>query len=434
MKFQYSVSYITSRTFGTCDGNGTYDGVFGILQRQEAEIAITPVPMFTIDSRYPFPVVINRITAEWETNIASYQDPPLSGRDRDIVESLLALNLIPSILYVLSMFVIVLMLTIYFRRTKKMVRASHTLWDILSVALKQPYSDDNYRTLTAKLLMITFVIGALFVTILYNSMFGTDLTVELRQPPIETLVDILTSDKNPAFETSSGLHIIGFKRASVDSVRGQIWKRTKKRDLYGEEGMVQMAVFMQRSDRNLALIGPSIPIQIVRHVSCGLNPKLAKGLYVSSHSFQTWTHGIASATNARPEVVRLMSRISGRAMETGFNTNMERYSGYDIAATVVSDVTFQIARCLDGQDGSVEKPIVLQVVLDNMDILLFRGVFGLFVIATIVLYCEKLIRISGRQRHLWLTPVVKRTRPRIVTYGRNVITQQIEIKNVVIWK
>ena len=381
------------------------------MQRHEAEISIQPVPIFKLDTRFPFPVQIDKIVAEWETNIASYLDPPISGRDRDIVESLLALKPIPSILYLLSVIVIVLMLTIHFRLIKKPTTAA---WDVLSIGLSQSYQDSNYRHFLAKLSILTFIIGALFVNILYNSMFGTDLTVEYHQPPIDRLTDLLESDKNPAFETKSSLYN-EYKKAPSDNLYGQVWKRINaNRDIYDEQGMVRLAMFMRRSDRNLAMIGPRVSLDIVRHISCAIDPRLAKSFHISHHNIRTWLHGVASATNARPEVVRLVSRISGRAMERGFQTHMDRHSGYDMAMSFYGDdVRFQITRCINGLDGSVENEAVILLKLRDMNMLLFRVGLGLLVIAAAILVSEILRNVTHRRKRL----VLKRRRPQIDKNG-----------------
>ena len=254
-------------------------------------------------------------------------------------------------------------------------------------------------------------------TLFYNCSFTTDLTVEIQQEPIETLEDILNSDRNPAFDSATELYKIWFRKAPADTINGQIWARTTQGHIYDQSGMPEFAKNMHRDKENLALICASIPLKIMHHASCLFDPKSASRFHISHHNLQSWLHGIASATNARLDVVRRLNFIAQRAMEAGFNQHMEDHAGVDIArwtcnlACGENDETnfeHRLSKCLAGIDESSgsEKNLDIIVSLRHMTRLLTRDYVGFSSLAGLLLMTELL------GRHIRLRPkrVVRKMR------------------------
>ena len=397
-----SLTYVPEPNFGTCDDNGNCDGVIGVLQRHEAEVSIVGVPLIAINPRFPMPINVNRFVAQWDTTIASYTDPPISVRGRDVDESLFVFGRVICWLYLVTLMVVYLVYKVRIRlRRRRRLRRFPLCWQIVALILNQ----DTFVLQKLRPLLTCLIMFSMLFTFLYNCSFTTDLTVEIQQDPVETLEDLLKSDRSPAFDSATELYKIWFEKAPSDSVNGQVWARTSHRHIYDQSGMPMFARQMRRDHEHLALICPSVPLKIMHHASCIFDPQSASRFYISRHNLQSWLHGVASATNARSEVVRRLNFIAQRAMETGFNTYLEDHAGLDIArwtcnlACGENDETnfeHRLNKCVEGIDGSGDDEENLDIVvgLGHMTQLLTRDFPRCLTLAGLLLIMELFIRTS----------------------------------------
>jgi len=408
-----SLTYVTEPNFGTCDDNGVCDGVTGVLQRQEAEVSIIGVPLNVIDHRFPMPFNVNRFVAQWETTIASYTDLPISVRGRNVDESLFVFGRLICWLYLVTLMVVYVLFKIQLRRHQSH-RKFALCWQILALILGQ----DTFKIRILRPLLSYLILFLMVFTILYMCSFTTDLTVEVQQDPVETLEDLLESDRSPAFDSATEIHKILFEKAPPNSINGQIWARTTQNHIYDQSRMPTFASQMRQDQENLALICPSIPLKIIHHASCIFDPQSASRYHISRHNLQSWLHGVASATNARPEVVRRLNFIAQRAMETGFNTYLEDHAGLDIArwtcnlACGENDETnfeHRLYECIAGIDesGDNEEKVDIVVSFDHMARLFKRDYVGWSTFAWFLLMIELFRRNREKRRAIGVSKLFR---------------------------
>ena len=184
-----------------------------------------------------------------------------------------------------------------------------------------------------------------FFVIFYGNQFSTDLTVSMPLKPINTFEQLLESDKSPAFDVPTGLYQVFFERAPFGSIYQKIWTRTSKTHIYEGDELVNINQYMRKDEANIAFIGPDLPLNLVRHVSCVSDPfrldinyiyqlksnmnvfASASDFYMSSDNLLTWLLIGAISKKASIEVRSRMELIYQRGFEVGLNDYLFKFSG-----------------------------------------------------------------------------------------------------------
>lgn len=307
----------TSDTFGVADDRGHYDGILGLLQRQEADFSLAYMSLFSIDNRFPPPVKVGPMMTQWQMTIVSSRDPPKLSWELDIGDSIV--NCIQP--EVLTVCFLALLIAIAFCKTSR--TSSHDCVNLLAIILKQS-ATLRRQTLSMSFMMVPFLLGYYQVHIMYSNMCATDLTVTVESPPIDNYEDLLASDKRPAFDTATRSFKNFFEKASPETVQGKIWSRTSKSNIYSQEKLAQLGQLTHRDHDNIALIGPDYALKIVRAISCGVNADMAKDIYLSRQELQTWSLAMFHATNLSNDHRVVLEAIFTLTTEVGLVAFIER--------------------------------------------------------------------------------------------------------------
>jgi len=114
----FSMSYVRADSYGVVNkSSGEYDGIYGVLQRDEADMAIVPMPFaLGIDPRYDSPMLVGAAQHQWDTVIASHE---VTFKEQKVFvdDSLLAFKANVVLLFVVLSLLIVVLL-VFHRRMK----------------------------------------------------------------------------------------------------------------------------------------------------------------------------------------------------------------------------------------------------------------------------------------------------------------------------
>ena len=122
------------------------------MQRGEADFTLTQMPTFLVDSdQVETPVVPGPVTANWKTTIASHTDPPSSGTNRDIDESLFVFNYDVVAIYILLCATIWMLIKWSLKKLTIVIRIPQKpqlrlAWDMMAMMFSQLTNFDRYST------------------------------------------------------------------------------------------------------------------------------------------------------------------------------------------------------------------------------------------------------------------------------------------------
>lgn len=313
ISYYFSVTLLGDEHFGQMTSDGNYDGIFGALQRNETDVTLTNMPMSSLDARYPSPVIPGPFNDQWLTRILALAESTGRTKSVDLEESVLIIKQ-PAILLYSLLFIAIYQLAgrvcEKFLKTsnssQQLASKSRLIWDLIRIICRQPISFMPYKSYARQGFIFNFSVALMWLFLLYNNLFSTDLTIEDPLIIMDTLEQVLHSKWTPGFEGASSMYQ-HFKKAPNGTMEYELWQRSATELPNGTNllsGLDVGNIFNILRNRQMALIGPDMPLSIGKAIGCNFEKEdISKTPMVFSKSaFLPWYHGAAHSPYSTAEI------------------------------------------------------------------------------------------------------------------------------------
>lgn len=282
-----NLTVVPDNSFGSLNKmTGRFDGIVGAIQRNESDYTLTPNTIdFSGLADHGHGVLLTMFLDQQSYTIASTPNEGTGRKILKIYESFFILDL-PSFLSTAISFMVLicwfnlLCLILHWilnskgkRRLK--IKHSNLIWFLYCVLTHQSLPSNIPITRSHKILLIVGRYSIFLLMSIILSGMRTEMVIFIPPPLINSLQDLLASNKTIIFDTASQVSEI-LKSSPKNSIENQIYSKAKEEAILLNEGPVfdvrDPSLFIPSLEKvvkgNRAYISLEIPIRIYSAVHC----------------------------------------------------------------------------------------------------------------------------------------------------------------------
>lgn len=330
----------TSIKVGDADGNGNYDGVYGLLQRNESDFSVFPLAFEALRGTCECPVKVISLTGDTKYSIVTN---PIYNRTMilsDIEDSISAIKPGVMLFYLILFFVIRGLITSArgsFTWERNKIQRNHNkrlTWNMFRLILKQG-SNIKFALSIQSLLFSTYELSIAILIVLYVNHISADLVSYNKPHLLNSLQDVWNAGNDVKISFTEATNVAGlFKNCPNDSLARKLYERSLSQWTSTDSNFLNYHLFPSQEmlkgpdlikEHKMALFALDIPVRILLGLECKniLNPDdpplKYSSLHVSKESFLKEQFVMVTSLSINPELELRLTKYNRRMMDHGLH-------------------------------------------------------------------------------------------------------------------
>ena len=340
---------------GKCIKGKCY-GVIDMIRQEKSDFWILGAPLDAFDGQtdgfFYGPGVIEM--SDMITTLTSASEADSVKLDLTTSLNSVGFDVYLTLSFILITFIMISKLS-YLRQSQSNDQKSESvlkiLWNVFNIGVTQ--SAFRADTFAQRILLISFTVGFFIIASHYHAHLNTNLVIKKTEKNIDTLTDLLNSDKQPIF-LKYGPTTARFK-SSTNPVYQQISKRSDYVTLNNLSSFHKMGLLIK--SRRAAFVGPSIISSVQETVQCYIqsSQNVSHSLYYSKQQFNKIIWIFFYSARLKEAKRKELNLVGYMALEYG----MYKYVAREVFNVIIYLVGFAAT------DDCKKKPTIVQTSRDS---------------------------------------------------------------------
>lgn len=367
---------------GSPDENGTYDGIIGMIQRNEANSFI----FFIRPDALPYePTKIGPVLFPADAVISSKKKLKVQ-QTRDVLSVFIDVGMMMYIYTAYFMLIVSILITAEKRmhgsKEYFLLTMIKSFFEQLNVMFCVAYSCTSPKLITRKILLQTMsVFSLIFIIGLLQNRVGSDLCVFFGEDDINSITDLINDKKVVPWVTPRFFLYNVLKSSPEGTENSLLWKRIMENpdvsieetfeDKYGGEASIIKTVTLmmnQVSDGKIATLISEFLTKTSRIFGCRFQRKIVSQTVVSTERFAPGTFSIVWSHETAKYYLNALNYMFTTSFETGCWDGFILSSKH-VELPITGKANRETIRC---QDSIVQNDLEWE----PFDMNIFVGIFG----------------------------------------------------------
>lgn len=422
---------IGSPISGSCDSNGTYDGMIGDLQKNKTDFTILATAHELISPHHPVPATFNFILREDGSFFVSSPLTNVTKQVKGLHESFYVFDIYCHIMFLTIFF---LSLHVLYHKTRYQKKPKTTwdeplpvtsfgwfnkcFWTFVSLALKQNLNYTEFLSSWAIVSLTSFSFFMLTIYILLSVAMNTDLVKYSDVRFLNTVQDVIDSGVPLKFTESAATYSI-LKLASKGSEMARALESAMEAAGFDERKMIYSSTDIFGTgenviDQKMITIIHGLPMKLLENLQCmkfliDSQSKLTEKKYSESRLYRSneylyTQHDVIFYSNYASDELKSRVRESFlKAIEGGLSDLIN-----DIAPDRLLDILFgenqSVATCMNTKYWVQKGQHVQDVSFENIS-KLFRNLIFMGLFSFLILIVEIVIKNIWKSKSTQITKI-----------------------------